>query len=155
MNPEPVLHVVLVAPEIPPNTGNIARLCAATGCRLHLVDPLGFSLEDRYLRRAGLDYWRWLDLRRWTDLGALRGEYEGRRFRYFSSRVGRPYTRAAYAEGDVLVFGNESKGLSEQLLREHLDHTYTIPMWGQVRSLNLSTSVGIVVYEALRQIKGF
>jgi tRNA (cytidine/uridine-2'-O-)-methyltransferase len=155
MNPDPVLHVALVAPEIPPNTGNIARLCAATGCRLHLVDPLGFSLEDRYLRRAGLDYWRWLDLRRWTDLDELGRECAGQRFYYYSSRVSRPYTRAPYGRGDVLVFGNESAGLPEALLRDNLDRTYTIPMWGRVRSLNLSTSVGIVVYEALRNIKGF
>jgi len=155
MRAEPVLHVVLVAPEIPPNTGNIARLCAASGCRLHLVEPLGFSLEDRYLKRAGLDYWPWLDYRQWPDLATVCREHAGTPMHYFSSRVGRPYTRAPYAVGDMLVFGNESGGLPERVLRDNAARTYTIPMWGCVRSLNLSTSVGIVAYEALRQIKGF
>lgn len=151
----PVLHVVLVAPEIPPNTGNVARLCAATRCRLHLVEPLGFRVEDRYLRRAGLDYWEHVDLRTWASLDALmEAEPEGRFFLY-SSRVHRPYTRAAYRFGDRLVFGCETRGLPEPLLARFADRAYTIPMWGPVRSLNLSTSVGIVVYEALRQIHGW
>lgn len=151
----PVLHVVLVAPEIPPNTGNVARLCAATRCRLHLVEPLGFRVEDRYLRRAGLDYWEHVDVRTWASLDALmEAEPEGRFFLY-SSRVHRPYTRAAYLPGDWLVFGCETRGLPEPLLARFANRAYTLPMWGPVRSLNLSTSVGIVVYEALRQIHGF
>jgi tRNA (cytidine/uridine-2'-O-)-methyltransferase len=152
---EPVLHIVLVAPQIPPNTGNVARLCAATGCRLHLVEPLGFRLDDRNLRRAGLDYWPLVDVRTWPDFGSLRAARPEGRFLFFSSRVRRPYTRAAFAPGDWLVFGQEEEGLPDAVLVENLDAAYTIPMWGAVRSLNLSTSVGIVAYEALRQIKGF
>ncbi|MBP7864877.1 MAG: tRNA (cytidine(34)-2'-O)-methyltransferase [Acidobacteria bacterium] len=153
--PAPVLHVVLVEPEIPPNTGNVARLCAATRCRLHLVEPLGFRVEDRYLRRAGLDYWEHVDVRTWKSLDALLETEPAGRFFLYSSRVHRPYTRAAHSPGDWLLFGCETRGLPEPLLARFADRTYTIPMWGPVRSLNLSTSVGIVVYEALRQIHGF
>ncbi len=152
---EPVLHIVLVAPQIPPNTGNVARLCAATGCRLHLVEPLGFRLDDRNLRRAGLDYWPLVDVRTWPDFSSLRTAQPGGRFLFFSSRVRRSYTRAGFAPGDWLVFGQEEEGLPDAILVENLEAAYTIPMWGAVRSLNLSTSVGIVTYEALRQIKGF
>ncbi len=152
---EPPLHIVLVAPQIPPNTGNVARLCAATGCRLHLVEPLGFRLDDRNLRRAGLDYWPLVDVRTWPDFASLREAQPEGRFLFFSSRVRRPYTRAEFASGDWLVFGQEEEGLPDAVLVENLEAAYTIPMWGAVRSLNLSTSVGIVAYEALRQIKGF
>ena len=152
---EPVLHIVLVAPRIPPNTGNVARLCAATGCRLHLVEPLGFRLDDRDLRRAGLDYWPLVDVRTWPDFDSLRAAQPDGRFLFFSSRVRRPYTQAAFAPGDWLVFGQEEEGLPDAVLVGNLEAAYTIPMWGAVRSLNLSTSVGIVAYEALRQIKGF
>lgn len=152
---EPPLNIVLVEPRIPPNTGNIIRLCVATECRLHLVEPLGFRLEDRYLRRAGLDYWEQAQIRTWANFPDLRQSFAGSRFLYFSTRVNRPYTRADFQPGDFLVFGSEPDGLPERLLVDNLDDTYTIPMWGPVRSLNLSTSVGIVAYEALRQIKRF
>jgi tRNA (cytidine/uridine-2'-O-)-methyltransferase len=152
---EPTLHVVLVQPLIPPNTGNVARLCAATGCALHLVEPLGFSLADRQLKRAGLDYWEHVAVKVWRDFPALQRALGNRPFHFFSARVRRPYTRAPYAVGDALVFGNEEDGLPDALLLEHAGAAYTIPMWGAVRSLNLSTSAGIVVYEALRVIHGF
>jgi tRNA (cytidine/uridine-2'-O-)-methyltransferase len=152
---QPLLNIVLVEPQIPPNTGNVARLCAAAGCRLHLVKPLGFRLEDRYLRRAGLDYWPLVDVRTWPDFASLRAAQPGGRFLFFSSRVRQPYTRAMFAPGDFLVFGREEEGLPDALLVAHPADTYTIPMWGPVRSLNLSTSVGIVAYEALRQIREF
>lgn len=152
---EPVLHIVLVEPQIPPNTGNVARLCAAAGCRLHLVEPLGFRLENRYLRRAGLDYWPLVDVRTWPDFPSLQSAHAGSRFHFFSSRVRRPYTQAPFAAGDFLVFGREEEGLPDALLVARPDDTYTIPMWGPVRSLNLSTSVGIVAYEALRRIRRF
>jgi tRNA (cytidine/uridine-2'-O-)-methyltransferase len=156
MSPDnPVLNVALVAPEIPPNTGNIARLCAATGVRLHLVEPLGFKIDDRNLKRAGLDYWRWVDVVQWSTFEEMRLAHPEARFFLFSSKVHRPYTRFKYERKDFLVFGNETRGLSEEILRRYPESTATIPMWGVVRSLNLSTSVGIVVYEALRQIKGF
>ncbi len=151
----PFLHVVLVSPEIPPNTGNVARLCASALCRLHLVEPLGFRLEDRYLKRAGLDYWEHVDLRVWPSFEALEAEAGPAQRHFFSSRAARPHTRAPYAHGDWLVFGCETRGLPESLLARRYESTYTIPMWGPVRSLNLSTSVGIVVYEALRQIRKF
>ena len=152
---DPVLHLVLVRPLIPPNTGTIARLCAATGCRLHLVGPLGFSLEDRYLRRAGLDYWEHVRCQVWPDWNSLARHCPGGRFLFFSARVFRPYTEAVFQTGDFLVFGNEEEGLPDALLLENSGQSFTIPMWGPVRSLNLSTSVGIVAYEALRQVKGF
>ncbi|HOB53153.1 MAG TPA: tRNA (cytidine(34)-2'-O)-methyltransferase [Acidobacteriota bacterium] len=152
---EPPLHIVLVRPLIPPNAGNVARLCAATGCALHLVEPLGFSLDDRQLKRAGLDYWEHVRVSVWPDFQHLQQAMDPRPFHLFSSRVKRPYTQAPYGPGDVLVFGNEENGLPDDLLLAHADNTYTIPMWGAVRSLNLSTSVGIVTYEALRAIFGF
>lgn len=150
-----MLNLVLVEPRIPPNTGNVARLCAATGCALHLVEPLGFSLEDRYLRRAGLDYWPEVQLEVWKDFDTLRQAHPSATFRAYTTRVSRPYTRAAYREGDFLVFGSEPEGLPDRIVLELWDEAYTIPMWGKVRSLNLSTAVGVVAYEALRQVRGF
>lgn len=152
---EPPLHIVLVQPLIPPNTGNVARLCAATGCTLHLVEPLGFSLDDRQLKRAGLDYWEHVSVSVWPDFLHLQHAMGPRPFHLFSSRVKRTYTQAPYRSGDMLVFGNEENGLPDNLLLAHADCTYTIPMWGAVRSLNLSISVGIVTYDALRVIHGF
>lgn len=144
-------HVVLVEPEIPPNTGNIARLCAATGSVLHLVGQLGFSLDDRYLKRAGLDYWPQVTLRTWPDLDTLYQEVIGRYF-YLTTKSSRSYSCISYQPGDVLVFGPETRGLPEALLQATPDTCITIPMPGNgVRSLNLSTSAGIVLYEALRQ----
>ncbi|MGH7899679.1 MAG: tRNA (cytidine(34)-2'-O)-methyltransferase [Candidatus Binatia bacterium] len=153
MTAPPDFHVVLVNPEIPPNTGTTARLCAATDTRLHLVGPLGFSLEDRYLRRAGLDYWPHVDLEVHADWQAFRERHRAARLRLFSARAERSYTSARYQRGDFLVFGAETHGLPAKLLAEHGEHTYVIPMSGRgVRSLNLANSAAIVLYEALRQI---
>jgi len=150
----PALHVVLVTPEIPPNTGSIARLCAATYTRLHLIRPLGFSLDDRYLKRAGLDYWPHVDLHvydRWED---LRRRHRGARMHFFSARATRSYLDARYGHGDFLVFGSETKGLPKPLLAAHRDETYVIPIDSpHVRSLNLSNAASIVVYEARRQLQ--
>lgn len=149
-------NIVLVEPEIPPNTGNIARLCAATGSILHLVEPLGFSLDDRYLKRAGLDYWKHVQLKTWPDLASLAASTPEARFFYLSTRARKSYLEAVYRPGDFLVFGKETKGLPEELIRANPDTAVTIPMPGaqEVRSLNLSTSAGIVLYEALRQAGG-
>jgi len=145
--------VVLVAPEIPPNTGSIARLCAATFTRLHLVRPLGFSLDDRYLKRAGLDYWPWVDLSVYDDWEQFRSQHRGASMRFFSARSERSYLQTEYAHGDYLVFGSETKGLPKPLLAAHRDATYVIPIDSpHVRSLNLSNAVSIVVYEARRQL---
>ena len=149
------LHIVLYQPEIAGNTGNIARLSAAADCYLHLVGPLGFSLSDRYLKRAGLDYWPHVKLTVHDSLDDVYQELPGSRFFYFSTKVTRPYTEAQYKDGDALVFGPETRGLPEELLKTHAESALTIPMFGEVRSLNLSTCVGIVVYEALRQVKKF
>jgi tRNA (cytidine/uridine-2'-O-)-methyltransferase len=148
-------NIVLIEPEIPPNTGNIARLCAATGSTLHLVGPLGFSLDDRYLKRAGLDYWEFVDLKRWPDLETLKASAPEGRFLYLSTKVSRSYLDAGFDQGDYIVFGKETKGLPEELLNANRETSFTIPMpSGNVRSLNLSSSAGIVLYEALRQCGG-
>jgi tRNA (cytidine/uridine-2'-O-)-methyltransferase len=146
-------NIVLVEPEIPPNTGNIARLCAATGTVLHLVEPLGFSIDDRQLKRAGLDYWASVEVRLWPNLEALWRAFPQGRFFYLSTKAARCYLEAGFRPGDFIVFGKETKGLPEDLLAANLDTAITIPMPGDgaVRSLNLSTSAGIVLYEALRQ----
>lgn len=145
-------NIVLIEPEIPPNTGNIARLCAATGAVLHLVGPLGFSIEDRYLKRAGLDYWEFVNLRQWPDLEALQSSDPEGRFFYLSTKVSRSYLEVSFEPGDYMVFGKETKGLPSDLLNANPETSITVPMPGEkVRSLNLSTSVGIVLYEALRQ----
>ncbi len=147
-----LLHVILVNPEIPPNTGNIARLCAATRTPLHLVHPLGFSTDDRQLKRAGLDYWPHVDVREHPNLEpALAASGHGPVF-YYSARRGRPYDQAPYAPGARLVFGPETRGLPEDLMARHADDCYRIPIWGEVRSINLSTAVGVVVYEGYRQL---
>jgi tRNA (cytidine/uridine-2'-O-)-methyltransferase len=143
---------VLVNPEIPPNTGNIARLCAATRTPLHLVHPLGFSTDDHQLKRAGLDYWPEVDLHHHENLaGALRSSGNGPIF-YFSARSGRPYDEAPYALGARLVFGPETRGLPPEVLETNRELCFRIPIWGSVRSLNLSTAVGIVVYEGYRRL---
>ena len=148
----PTLNVVLVRPEIPQNTGSIARLTAAIRARLHLVGPLGFSLEDRYLKRAGLDYWPLVDLRTYTSWEELLARNGATNFKYFSARASRSYLQAPYAVGDFLVFGSETKGLTAAFLAERRETTYTIPIFEPgVRSLNLANAVSIVVYEALRQ----
>ena len=150
--PSVKFHIVLVEPEIPPNTGNIARLCAATGTRLHLVGKLGFSLDDRYLKRAGLDYWPHVDLHRWDNLAQLQEEYPQGRWWYTSKFAEKTYIQANFRPDDFIVFGKETKGLPKTLLAKHPERCLRIPISGTaVRSLNLSTSAGIVLYEALRQ----
>ena len=146
------LHVVLVNPEIPPNTGNIARLCAATHTHLHLVHPLGFSVDDRHLKRAGLDYWEQVRVHHHPGLEtALAASGDGPVL-YFSARHGEPYDRAPFRDGSRLVFGPETTGLPPALLAAHADRCYRIPIWGKVRSLNLSAAAAVVVYEAYRQL---
>ncbi len=148
-------NIVLIEPEIPPNTGNIARLCAATGTVLHLVGKLGFSLDDRYLKRAGLDYWEFVTLKTWPDLETLQAAAGGERFFYLTTKVKRSYLDAGFQPGDYIVFGKETKGLPVELLEANTETCFTIPMPSEkVRSLNLSTSAGIVLYEALRQCGG-
>ncbi|MBI4526015.1 MAG: tRNA (uridine(34)/cytosine(34)/5-carboxymethylaminomethyluridine(34)-2'-O)-methyltransferase TrmL [Deltaproteobacteria bacterium] len=147
------MHVVLVEPEIPPNTGSIARLCAATSTPLHLIAPLGFKIDDKHLKRAGLDYWKYVDVRlhdSWQSF--LRTESQPHLL-FFSKRAKTSYTRARYREADFLVFGPETRGLPQEWLDAHPENSYRIPMMGKgVRSLNLSNAVSIVLYEALRQL---
>jgi tRNA (cytidine/uridine-2'-O-)-methyltransferase len=146
------LNVVLVRPEIPQNTGSIARLAAGTRSTLHLVGPLGFSLNDRYLKRAGLDYWPLVDLRTYPDWDSFAREHHATVMKFFSARAERSYLDAAYAPGDFLVFGSETTGLGADFLAERATSAYRIPIFEPgVRSLNLSNAVSIVVYEALRK----
>jgi tRNA (cytidine/uridine-2'-O-)-methyltransferase len=147
------MHVVLVEPEIPQNTGSIARLCAATNTTLHLVGPLGFKVEDRRLKRAGLDYWKYVDIRYHDSWSAFAREHEGDPLFFFSKRGKVSYTQARFHARAYLVFGPETRGLAGDLLDLNSGQTYCIPMMGHgVRSLNLANAVSIVVYEALRQI---
>ena len=148
------LHVALIEPEIPPNTGNIARLCGATFTTLHLVGKLGFRTDEAAVRRAGLDYWDDVEIRYHRNIEALYEALPACRFLYFTTKAERLYTDWKYQPNDCLVFGRETRGLPEELLRANWDHCLTIPMPNPaIRSLNLATSVGIVLYEALRQIK--
>ncbi|MEJ2470300.1 MAG: tRNA (cytidine(34)-2'-O)-methyltransferase [Desulfuromonadales bacterium] len=150
--PSPPFHIVLVEPEIPPNTGNIARLCGATGSTLHLVGKLGFSLDDKQLKRAGLDYWESVTVRQWPDLATLQASAPAGRYWYTSKKATRTHVQARYRPGDFLVFGKETLGLPEDLLATNAEWTVRIPIRSHaVRSLNLSTAAGIVLYEALRQ----
>jgi len=147
------LHVALIEPEIPPNTGNIARLCAATYTPLHLIGKLGFRTDEKAVRRAGLDYWSEVEIRYHLDVEALYASLPQCRFLYFSTKGERRYTDFQFVPDDCLIFGRETRGLPEDLLRANWERCLTIPMPNrQVRSLNLATSVGIVLYEALRQI---
>lgn len=146
------LNVVLVEPEIPPNTGNIARLCAATNTALHVVGVTGFRMDDRTLKRAGLDYWNEVTLHRYIDLAELYSQHPAAKFVYLTTKSERPYTEWRFAAGDFIVFGPETRGLSAEVLEANKDTCLTIPMPNKnVRSLNLATSVGIVLYEAIRQ----
>jgi tRNA (cytidine/uridine-2'-O-)-methyltransferase len=151
----PPFHVVLVEPEIPPNTGSVARLCAATTCPLHLVGPLGFRIDEQSVRRAGVDYWHLVDVRRHLDfahfLHAFEKESPDGRLHLFSAVTEKSYLGATFAPGDALVFGKESVGLPDDLLERHADRVVGIPTLGKVRSLNLSNAVGIALFEALRQ----
>jgi tRNA (cytidine/uridine-2'-O-)-methyltransferase len=147
------MHVVLFQPEIPPNTGSIARLCAATLSPLHLIEPLGFKIDDKHLKRAGLDYWEYVDLRVHKSWDEFLATVATGRLRYFSKRAVKSYIRAHYQENDHLVFGPETRGLPQELLDANSEHSYRIPMAGTgVRSLNLSNAVSIVLYEGLRQL---
>lgn len=147
------MHIVLVRPEIPPNTGSIARLCAATDTPLHLVAPLGFKIDDKHLKRAGLDYWEYVDVRLHDSWDGFFRRHGAERLLYFSKRATPSYTQARYRENDFLIFGPETVGLPRDLLDANTERTYRIPMTGRgVRSLNLSNAVSIVLYEALRQL---
>jgi len=151
---DPPLHVVLVEPEIPPNTGNVARLCAATASPLHLVGRLGFRIDEQSVRRAGVDYWHLVDVRQHVDfehfLHAFGKEAPGGKLHLFSAIATKSYLDAGWAPGDALVFGRESVGLSEELLARFPDRVVGIPTLGKVRSLNLANAVGIALFEALR-----
>jgi tRNA (cytidine/uridine-2'-O-)-methyltransferase len=147
------VHVVLVAPEIPQNTGSIGRLCVATGATLHLIEPLGFEISDRQLRRAGLDYWPHVDLVRHRSWEAFLEARPPGRLLGFSARTSRPYTTVRYRDDDLLVFGGESRGLAAAVRAALADATFGIPIASEhVRSLNLATAVAVVLYEALRQL---
>lgn len=146
------LHIALIEPQIPPNTGNIARLCAATDSALHLIEPLGFSLDDKHLKRAGLDYWDKVDLWLHPDWFEFRRAIARERCLYFSAHAERSYLDAPYRENSVLVFGREDTGLPARIVEKHPEQCFKIPMPGNVRSLNLATAAGIVLYEAMRQV---
>lgn len=145
------MHIVLVEPEIPANTGNISRTCAATGAVLHLVRPLGFSTDDKQLKRAGLDYWHLLDIRYHDSIDEVFAAHPEGRFHFLSTKGGHWYTDVRYEPNDFLVFGKETKGLPQILLDKHREQVIRIPMRDVARSLNLSNAVAIVLYEALRQ----
>ena len=147
-------QIVLIEPEIPPNTGAIARLCAATQTVLHLVEPLGFKLDDRTLKRAGMDYWRHVTWKTWPGWAALRAEHPDAVFHFLTTKTERPYTGARFAPDDFLVFGRETKGLPESMLRENEASCLTIPIANpHVRSLNPATAAAIVLFEAIRQME--
>lgn len=147
------MNIVLYQPEIPQNTGSIARLCAATKTPLHLVQPLGFKIDDKHLKRAGLDYWPYVDVRLHESWDGFLARHGRERLLYFSKKAAAPYTRADYREEDFLVFGPETRGLPEELLAAEAERAFRIPIMTQaVRSLNLSNAVSIVLYEGLRQL---
>ena len=146
------LHVVLVEPEIPQNTGSIARLCAATQCPLHLVGTLGFRVDARSVRRAGIDYWHLVDLHRHLDLAHFRHAHPDARCLLLSARAERSYLDATFRPGDAIVLGRESVGLPDELVADHPDDVYGIPTLGAVRSLNIANAASIVLYEGLRQL---
>jgi tRNA (cytidine/uridine-2'-O-)-methyltransferase len=148
------LHIVLVEPEIPANTGNISRTCAITGSSLHLVRPLGFSVDDKHLKRAGLDYWKYLDLHYYDCYEEVRKKYPDHRFFLATTKAGKKYSDFSFQPDDFLVFGKETAGLPVELIKANRENCMRIPMGVQERSLNLSNSVAIILYEALRQ-QGF
>ncbi len=145
-------NIVLVEPEIPPNTGSIARLCGATDSVLHLVHPLGFSTDDRHLKRAGLDYWQYVKIIHWKSLDDFLQAQDERRLFFFTTKVATPFFSARYSPGDFFLFGRETKGLPTEILELYKDRCYTLPMQNShIRSLNLAMTAGIVLYEAIRQ----
>lgn len=145
-----IINIVMVEPEIPQNTGNVARTCAATGARLHLVGPMGFKIDDKKLKRAGLDYWQYLDITYYDSLDEFFSKNKGPFF-FYTTKGRRTHSDAEYPDGAYLVFGKETRGLPEELLLQNPDSCVRIPMAGGIRSLNLSNSVAIAVYEVLRQ----
>ena len=145
------MHIVLVEPEIPNNTGNISRTCSVTGSTLHLVRPLGFSTDDKHLKRAGLDYWQYLDLHYWDSFAELQAAYPEATYWFASTRAHHTYTEVKFGPKDFLVFGKETAGLPQALLDANEKTAIRIPMRPSIRSLNLANSVAIVLYEALRQ----
>ena len=147
-----MLHIVLVEPEIPQNCGNIARTCAATGCTLHLIRPLGFDISDKAVKRAGLDYWNLVNVRDYENLTDFFQKNDVRQMWCLSTKAPRSYVQADYQDGDYLFFGKETKGLPEDFLEAHRDSCVRIPMRSEARSLNLSNAVAITVFEALRQL---
>jgi len=148
----PNFNIVLVEPEIPPNTGSVARLCGATNSTLHLVHPLGFSTEDKHLKRAGLDYWRHVDIVHWDNLEQLLADCSETQLKFFTTKTSRSYTETCYRPGDFLIFGKETKGLSEEVRSLYHELCFTLPMENKnIRSLNLAMTAGIVLYEAIRQ----
>jgi tRNA (cytidine/uridine-2'-O-)-methyltransferase len=148
-------NVVLIEPEIPNNTGSIGRTCVGTASRLHLVGKLGFDISDKAVKRAGLDYWENLDLREHKNYATfIEGVKDPKRVFYFSKKASKSFFDVKFEKGDFLVFGKETVGLDEGLLREVEAQTVRIPLWGPIRSLNLSNAVSIVIYEAMRQLKG-
>ncbi len=146
------MHIVLVEPEIPGNTGNISRLCAATGMELHLVRPLGFSTDDKHLKRAGLDYWHLVKISYHDCFDEVEKLFSGHDFYFFSTKASKSYSEIQYTDDDLLVFGKESAGLPESLLKAHYESCVRIPMISESRSLNLSNAVAVASYEALRQL---
>lgn len=148
---KPTFNIVLVEPEIPQNTGNIARTCAATGARLHLVEPLGFKVDDKKLKRAGLDYWHLLDITYYDNLDDFLNKNKGGKFFFFSTKSLNIYSDVEYPDGAFLIFGKETAGLPEKLLHDNAENCVRIPMIDEARSLNLSNSVAIGAYEVLRQ----
>lgn len=147
-----LFNIVLVEPEIPQNTGNIARTCAATGSKLHIVKPMGFEIDDKKLKRAGLDYWHLLGVQYYENLEDFFKKNSGGRYFYSTTKGLNTYSDVSYRDGDYILFGKETRGLPEELLHDNRDNCIRIPMIDEARSLNLSNSVAIVVYEALRQI---
>ena len=147
-----MLNIVLVEPEIPGNTGNISRTCAILGAHLHLIEPLGFSIDEKHLRRAGLDYWDKLKLTVYPNLNAFYAQNQGGDFYYFSTKASRRYTQVRYQEQSYLIFGKETKGLPEEIVYGNPDRAVRIPMREDLRSLNLANSVAIAAYEAARQM---
>lgn len=145
------LNIVLIEPEIPQNTGNIARTCAATGAKLHLVEPMGFKVDDKKLKRAGLDYWHLLDITYYSSTADFFEKNPNGNFYYFSTKANRTYTDISYPDNAFIVFGKETAGLPEKLLHDNPETTVRIPMISDARSLNLSNSVAIATYEILRQ----
>ena len=146
-----MFHIVLIEPEIPQNAGNIARTCAATGTELHMVRPLGFEVSDKYLKRAGLDYWDLVNISYYDSFDELQAKFPNARFFFFTTKARRRHSDVAFQDGDFLVFGKETKGLPEELLMKNEETCLRIPMDARARSLNLSNSAAIAVYEALRQ----